>query len=376
MPVSIEADRAIPSAGEDLAGETEPEYTGRPRLQGAERMFPDVVDMPGRDTRSAGSSYTARPAVRDGVAGSDHTGAGRRERPSITRQAAPSRVGGTPNVRHTGLYDSHHAYSMDIHLARYHWLHSVHRRQVAWYPQRRYPGHYLSEPYWGPFRPHIGRWPGYDSWYSCTPYTTGVWLPWHRRVLVGYAYYPSRYDVPFSTTVWVNYDPFIYSFWPAPYSVSVNYYTTEPGEYPIKSGEQGTYLDWVQHEPSTTPEYVVPEYGEEYVPPETWVEEPGVELADAEPWPTEPKHAPTPAGVVEAATLPEETSVEIGQVVPAQPLDNPTLASVSAVQQETGPGSQPLGLPVPGRGTVRQTAMVTGGLAFLGAALWMAWPRA
>ena len=280
------------------------------------------------------------------------------------------------------------SYQRQIRLARRSWVRSLRHRHHDWWISFgfNWGTPYVWEPYWYPYRPYIGRWHGYDSWYHCTPFTVGVSWPWHYRVRLGYVYTPHTYYAPYSASVWLGYDPFLYFWWPAPYNVSVNYYTYENTSYPPDSVRDWSSNDWVYYEPSaelpaqietplSTPTYVA---GESYVSEP--VQEPYyVEPLEAETVPVEEIEEPiveresTPAGVVEAATVSSETPVE----VEPEPLavQEPAAPAAVAAQVAPPPVKRSIAVPAPGRSKTTQTTLAAGGLAFLGAALWMAWPR-
>jgi len=196
-------------------------------------------------------------------------------------------------------------------------------------------------------------------------------------VLLGYAYDPYVRYAPYTTAVWIGYDPFLYFWWPAPYSVSVNYYTYQYGNYPPESTAGWSSNDWVYYEPSPEPpaEIEMPLYTKRYVPEETYPGKPlqvpfETEPVEAEPVPVEVAREPvqqpeaTPPGVVEAATVPEEEPVEVEPAVPAP-----------EVQTAAPPLDRSISVPAPGRSSSYKAMLATGSVAFLGAALWMAWPR-
>ena len=51
------------------------------------------------------------------------------------------------------------------------------------------------------------------------------------------------------------------------------------------------------------------------------------------------------------------------------------IEAVPATAPAPPPVKPAISVPAPGRGRTSQTMLATGGMAFLGAALWMAWPR-
>ncbi len=189
--------------------------------------------------------------------------------------------------------------------------------------------------------------------------------------------------------MYLGYDPLLYFWWPAPYNVSVNYYTYETGNYPPDSVRDWSTNDWVYYEPSASlpSEIETPLYTEEARPSDVYIG--GAPLAPvavgsgraelaAEEFVEEPfvEPEPTPAGIVEAATVVEGEFVEtIPVVVEREPY---VIANVDVpeVKSAAPPPVKPaISVPAPGRSRTSQTILATGGIAFLGAALWMAWPK-
>jgi len=274
-------------------------------------------------------------------------------------------------------YRRHHR---DMQRHRRDWISDLHDRHHNWWVSLGFSWGtpYVWEPYWYPRHPYIGRWAGYRGWYHCTPYTTGIWWPWHRRVLLGYAYTPSLSYAPYSTSVWIGYDPFLYFWWPAPYNVSVNYYTYEYGNYPPESDRAWSRDDWVYYQPSQElpPEVETPLYSDVRVPEQVYVEEPVQVPVYIEPEPSVPapepdQIEPAPAGVVEAAAIDEEAPVEVEPATPPEPYLEPPAIQPAAKP----PIRRSISSPAPGKSAGAQTLLATGGIAFLGAALWMAWPK-
>jgi len=279
-----------------------------------------------------------------------------------------------------------------IRHARRDWVRDLRHRHHNWWISfgLSWGTPYVWEPYWYPYRPYIGQWYGYDGWYHCTPYTTGIWWPWHHRVRLGYVYSPYTSYGPYTSSVYIGYDPLLYFWWPAPYSVSVNYYSYEYGSYPPDSVRDWSTNDWVYYEPSASlpPEIEMPLYTEEVQPRETYIvggaplETVHVGAIEAETVPAEiveqPVYEPepTPAGIVEAATVTEDEPVEtVPVVVEPEPYVTANV-NVPEVKSAAPPPVKPsIRVPAPGRSRTSQTILATGGIAFLGAALWMAWPR-
>ncbi len=329
----------------------------------------------------------------------DATSSRKRRPATIARETIRDEGGGGRYRTDMGPGDRtrrHDTYRHERHMryARREWCRHLRRRHNDWWVSFGFTWGtpYIWEPYWYPYRPYVGRWDGYRSWYHCTPYTTGIWWPWHRRVCIGYVYapYTYRYHAPYTTSIWLGYDPFLYFWWPAPYSVSVNYYTYEYGNYPPDSVRNWSSNDWVYYEPSTDipAEIETPLYTgrETYVtePTERFIEEsPAVVPVETETVPPEPieepaeqVEKPTPAGVAEAATLVEEERTDIEPAAEPMPAAvTEMVESAPHVEAEPPPLKPSISVPAPGRGPASQAMLATGGVAFLCAALWMAWPR-
>jgi len=366
-------------------------YPRRKIGEDSEPREPKVTVIGNRAHRSTPFPRTLGSAESSGD--SPTTGSGRLRRPPpIARNTARPEVGQGPpdrNGRETIMWPP---YRRELLCARRQWVRDLRHRHNKWWISfgLGWGTPYVWEPYWYPYRPYIGRWQGYRGWYHCTPYTTGIWWPWHRRVLLGYVYDPYIRHAPYSTTVWVGYDPFLYFWWPAPYSVSVNYYTYEYGNYPPDSTTGWSSNDWVYYEPSPEPpaEIEMPFYAERYAPEETRIAEREQLPAEREPVAVEPapvevvqmpveQPESTPPGVVEAATVPAQEPVEVEpapeaapQVVPEAVVPGPEVEPAAPP-----PLDRSISVPAPGRSSGYHTILAAGGTAFLGLALWMAWPR-
>jgi len=196
---------------------------------------------------------------------------------------------------------------------------------------------------------------------------------------------------PYTTSVYIGYDPLLYFWWPAPYNVSVNYYTYEYGSYPPDSVRDWSTNDWVYYEPSADlpPEIEAPMYTEEVQSRERYMaggaplETVRIGSAGAGTVPAdiveEPvfEPEPTPAGIVEAATVVEDEPVESEPVVvePEPYVTEPVSVPEVKAAAPPPPVKPSIRVPAPGQSKTARTMLATGGIAFLGAALWMAWPR-
>ena len=278
-----------------------------------------------------------------------------------------------------------------VRHARRDWVRDLRHRHHNWWVSfgLSWGTPYVWEPYWYPYRPYVGRWNGYSGWYHCTPYTTGIWWPWHHRVRLGYVYSPYTSYGPYTSSVYIGYDPLLYFWWPAPYNVSVNYYTYENSNYPPDSVRDWSTNDWIYYEPSASlpPEIETPRYVEETPLSDVYIG--GAPLAAvavgsgraelaAEEVVEEPlvEPEPTPVGIVEAAAVPQQEPPEIERgIVEPELYVTENVRSPEVTPPAPPPVKPAISVPAPGRSRTSQTMLATGGMAFLGAALWMAWPR-